>query len=509
MERVVERANALAALKRVKQNKGSAGVDGMTVEELTPYLVANWEEIRAHLLAGSYQPQPVRRQEIPKSGGGTRQLGIPTVVDRFIQQCLLQALQPHFDPTFSEHSYGFRPKRSAHGAVRAAQGYIQSGRRWVADVDLAKFFDRVNHDVLMERLSRRIADGRVLGLIRRYLVAGVMADGVVVERHEGTPQGGPLSPLLANVLLDEVDKELEKRGLAFARYADDLNVYTRSKRAAEDAMATLKRLFTRLRLQVNEAKSAVARAWERKFLGYSFWVAPGRVIRPRVAPAALAEMKARVRAITRRTGGRSLSAGRRARGLRTERADGAAVASVAGPSRAATPVGRALEADLRGGSAALRALRGRDAGRRLYPRRRDDRSDPAPSAPRRPRPARRREAAAPPTGSNSSLNRIASFFIRPATVPESGSVRASGRATPPPHALASATPTFGASEPIPRRPTCPQRTLPDPRHPAPAAPRARWTRSGSCFGCLVAKRFPIPPKRRSARRRTARASIVK
>jgi len=308
MERVVERANALAALKRVKQNKGSPGVDGMTVEELTPYLAKHWETIRAQLLAGRYQPQPVRRQEIPKPGGGTRQLGIPTVLDRFIQQCLLQVLQPHFDPTFSEHSYGFRPKRSAHDAVRAAQSYIQSGRRWVADVDLAKFFDRVNHDVLMERLSRRIADGRVLGLIRRYLVAGVMADGVVVERHEGTPQGGPLSPLLANVLLDEVDKELERRGLAFARYADDLNVYTRSKRAAEDAMNTLKRLFARLRLQVNESKSAVARAWERKFLGYSFWVAPGRVIRPRVAPAALAEMKARVRAITRRTGGRSLSA---------------------------------------------------------------------------------------------------------------------------------------------------------------------------------------------------------
>jgi group II intron reverse transcriptase/maturase len=308
MEQVVGRANALAALRRVRQNKGGPGVDGMTVEELTPYLAKHWESLREQLLAGSYQPQPVRRQEIPKPGGGTRELGIPTVLDRFIQQCLLQVLQPQFDPTFSEHSYGFRPGRSAHDAVRAAQGYIQSGRRWVADVDLAKFFDRVNHDVLMERLSRRIADRRVLGLIRRYLVAGVMADGVVVERHEGTPQGGPLSPLLANVLLDEVDKELEKRGLAFARYADDLNVYTGSKRAADDAMATLKRLFARLRLQVNEAKSTVARAWERKFLGYSFWVAPGRVIRLRVAPAALAEMKARVRVITSRTRGRSMTA---------------------------------------------------------------------------------------------------------------------------------------------------------------------------------------------------------
>jgi RNA-directed DNA polymerase len=307
MERVVERVNALAALKRVKQNKGSPGVDGMTVDDLPQHLAAHWETIREQLLAGRYQPQPVRRTEIPKPGGGTRQLGIPTVLDRFLQQCLLQVLQPLYDPTFSEHSHGFRPGRSAHDAVRSAQGYIQSGRRWVADVDLAKFFDRVNHDLLLERLSRRIADGRVLGLIRRYLVAGIMADGVVAERHEGTPQGGPLSPLLANVLLDEVDRELEKRGLAFARYADDLNVYTRSKRAADDAMVTLKRLFARLRLQVNESKSAVARAWERKFLGYSFWVAPGRVIRPRVAPAALARMKARVRIITSRNGGRRLS----------------------------------------------------------------------------------------------------------------------------------------------------------------------------------------------------------
>lgn len=306
MEQVFGRVNALAALKRVKQNRGGPGVDGMTVGELSTYLVTHWEGIRAQLLTGTYQPQPVRRHDIPKPGGGTRTLGIPTVVDRFIQQCLLQVLQPQFDPTFSEHSHGFRPGRSAHDAVRSAQRYIQSGLRWVADVDLAKFFDRVNHDALMERLSRRIADGRVLGLIRRYLVAGVLADGVVVERHEGTPQGGPLSPLLANVLLDEVDKALEKRGLKFARYADDLNVYAGSRRAAEDAMATLKRLFARLRLQVNESKSAVARAWTRKFLGYSFWVAPGRAVRPRVAPAALAEMKARVRVITSRTGGRSM-----------------------------------------------------------------------------------------------------------------------------------------------------------------------------------------------------------
>jgi len=306
MEQVVARANALAALKRVRQNKGSPGVDGMTVDELSPYLAEHWERIREQLLAGHYQPQLVKRQGIPKPGGGTRQLGIPTVLDRFIQQCLLQVLQPQFDPTFSAHSYGFRPGRSAHQAVRAAQRYIQSGRRWVADVDLVKFFDRVNHDVLMERLSRRIADGRVLRLIRRYLVAGIMADGVAVERHEGTPQGGPLSPLLANVLLDEVDHELERRGLVFARYADDLNVYTGSQRAANDAMATLKQLFARLRLEVNESKSAVAQVWSRTFLGYSYWVAAGRVVRPRVAPAALAEMKNRVRAITSRSGGRSL-----------------------------------------------------------------------------------------------------------------------------------------------------------------------------------------------------------
>jgi len=307
MEAVVERGNAIAALKRVRQNRGSPGIDGMTVESLPVYLATEWEVIRAQLLAGTYQPQPVRRQEIPKPGGGVRQLGIPTVLDRFIQQCLLQVLQPRFDPTFSRHSYGFRPGRRAHDAVRAAQRFIQEGRRWVADVDLEKFFDRVNHDLLMGRLAKRIADQRVLGLIRRYLEAGIMANGVVMERYEGTPQGGPLSPLLANVLLDEVDKELEKRGLAFARYADDLNVYTGSERAAKDAMDTLKRQYARLRLRVNEPKSAVARAWERKFLGFSFWVAPGRIIRRRAAPQDLKEMKDRVRQITCRSGGRSLT----------------------------------------------------------------------------------------------------------------------------------------------------------------------------------------------------------
>ena len=229
------------------------------------------------------------------------------MLDRFIQQCILQVLQPRFDPTFSEHSYGFRPGRRAHEAVCAAQKYIQQGYSWVADVDLARFFDQVSHDVLMGRLSKRVEDKRVLGLIRRYLAAGILAHGVVVERYEGVPQGGPLSPLLANALLDEVDKELEKRGLAFCRYADDLNVYTRSKRAAQDAMQTLRGLFAKLRLQVNESKSAVARPWERTFLGYTFWVAK-KTGEPKLAIASktLEVMKERVRAITGRTRGRSL-----------------------------------------------------------------------------------------------------------------------------------------------------------------------------------------------------------
>ena len=306
MEEVVQRGNAKAALKRVGQNKGSPGVDGMTVNELPEYLVENWEAIRKELLAGTYQPRPVKRQEIPKSGGGVRELGIPTVLDRLVQQAILQVLQPRFDPTFSEHSHGFRPGRRAHDAVCEAQRYIQDGRRVVVDVDLEKFFDRVNHDVLMGKLSARIEDKRMLGLIRRYLETGIMANGVVVERVEGTPQGGPLSPLLANVLLDEVDKELEKRGLNFVRYADDLNVYVRSRRAGEDAMQTLRRLYARLRLRVNEAKSAVARPWGRKFLGYSFWVAQGRKVKRRVAPKALEAMKERVREITSRNGGRSM-----------------------------------------------------------------------------------------------------------------------------------------------------------------------------------------------------------
>jgi RNA-directed DNA polymerase len=305
MERVVERSNLQEALKRVKRNKGSAGIDGMSVKELPAYLVKNWERVREELLAGRYRPQPVKKVEIPKPTGGVRQLGIPTVLDRFIQQAILQVLQPRFDPTFSEHSYGFRPGRSAHDAVKSAQGYIQEGRNWVVDVDLEKFFDRVNHDILMERLARRITDKRLLKLIRRYLNAGIMADGVVIERNEGTPQGGPLSPLLANVLLDEVDKELEKRGHAFVRYADDGNVYVRSKRAAEDVMAMLKKQYAKLRLKVNETKSRVRRVWQSQFLGYSFWKDQTGVKR-RVSAKALNRLKERVRELSSRTAGRNI-----------------------------------------------------------------------------------------------------------------------------------------------------------------------------------------------------------
>ncbi|MBU1932254.1 group II intron reverse transcriptase/maturase, partial [Patescibacteria group bacterium] len=306
MEKVCERPNLQAALKRVRKNKGSPGIDGMTVDELPDHLRGHWAELCEQLLVGTYQPSLVKEQLIPKSGGGMRKLGIPTVLDRFIQQALLQVLQPMLDPEFSKHSHGFRPGHRAHDAVVEAQRNIQDGRKWVVDVDLEKFFDRVNHDVLMGRLAKRIGDRRVLGLIRRYLNAGILANGVVVERYEGTPQGGPLSPLLANVLLDEVDKELEKRGHAFVRYADDCNVYVRSKRAGERVMGLLRQLYGRLRLSVNESKSAVDRAWNRKILGYSFWIAPGRAVKRRVAHKALAAMKERVRRITKRTRGRSI-----------------------------------------------------------------------------------------------------------------------------------------------------------------------------------------------------------
>jgi RNA-directed DNA polymerase len=306
MERVVGRDNVIAALKRVQRNKGSPGIDGMTVEALRGHLRETWRELRAQLLAGTYKPQPVKRQSIPKSDGGMRELGIPTALDRFIQQAILQVLQPRFDPSFSQHSHGFRPGRRAHDAVLEAQKYIQEGREWVVDVDLEKFFDRVNHDVLMGRLAKRIADKRVLRLIRRYLDAGIMADGLVTERHEGTPQGGPLSPLLANVLLDEVDKELEKRGHAFVRYADDCNVYVRSERAGQRVMQTLQRLYAKLRLRVNESKSAVARPWERSFLGFTFVRNGKGAIERRIADKSLKRMAVRIRSITGRHRGRSL-----------------------------------------------------------------------------------------------------------------------------------------------------------------------------------------------------------
>jgi len=307
MERVVERGNLLQALKRVQHNKGSPGVDGRTVEALPDYLREHWSTLREQLLAGRYQPSAVKRVEIPKPGGGVRLLGIPTVLDRFIQQAVLQVLQPAIDPTFSESSYGFRPGRRAHDAVCQAQRFVQSGRRWVVDVDLEKFFDRVNHDVLMGLLHQRIVDARMLRLIRRYLNAGVLADGVVMDRHEGTPQGGPLSPLLANVLLDVIDKKLETREHCFVRYADDCNIYVKSKRAGARVMATLLSLYAQLKLRINVEKSAVAPAKDRQFLGYSFWYATGGQVKRRVSPKALTKLKERLREITSRTGGRSLA----------------------------------------------------------------------------------------------------------------------------------------------------------------------------------------------------------
>jgi len=306
LTQALARANLVLAWKRVKANRGSAGVDGLTIDATVEYLKTHWPRIREELQMGRYRPQPVRRVQIPKSGGGMRELGIPTVTDRLIQQALLQVLQPLIDPTFSEHSYGFRPGRRAHDAVLQAQRHVQDGWQVVVDVDLEKFFDRVNHDVLMDRLSKRIDDKVVLRLIRRYLEAGIMDGGVVMERYEGTPQGGPLSPLLANVLLDEVDRELEKRGHRFVRYADDCNVYVRSRKAGERVLEGLRKLYHRLHLKVNEAKTAVASATERKFLGYALWHAAGGEVKRAVASKAIATFKQRIRQITRRSCGRSL-----------------------------------------------------------------------------------------------------------------------------------------------------------------------------------------------------------
>jgi RNA-directed DNA polymerase len=307
LEAALTRQNLQAAWKRVKANKGAAGVDGLGIEQTAEVIRTSWSDIRQALLAGRYRPSPVRKVMIPKPDGSQRELGIPTVTDRLIQQALLQVLQPLIDPSLSEHSHGFRPGRRAHDAVKAARAYVQSGKRVVVDVDLAKFFDRVNHDILIDRLNRRIDDAGVIRLIRAYLNAGIMDGAVVVDRHLGTPQGGPLSPLLANVLLDEVDKALEVRGYSFARYADDCNVYVGSMKAGYRVMALLRKLYAGLRLQINEAKSAVGSALGRKFLGYALWVGKGGEVKCAVAKKALDNFKARIRQLTRRSGGRGIS----------------------------------------------------------------------------------------------------------------------------------------------------------------------------------------------------------
>ena len=306
LEDALTRQNLQTAWKRVKANKGAAGVDGLDIEQTAQLIRQRWSDIRQELLAGRYRPSPVRKVMIPKPDGSQRELGIPTVLDRLIQQALLQVLQPLIDPTFSNHSHGFRPGRRAHDAVRAARAFVQLGKRVVVDVDLAKFFDRVNHDILIDRLSRRIDDAGVIRLVRAYLNAGIMDGGVVNERHMGTPQGGPLSPLLANVLLDVVDKALEVRGYSFARYADDCNVYVGSIKAGERVMALLRKLYAKLKLQINEAKSAVGSAFGRKFLGYALWVAKGQEVQCAVALKARDSFKARIREITCRSGGRSM-----------------------------------------------------------------------------------------------------------------------------------------------------------------------------------------------------------
>ncbi len=305
MEEVVERENLKEALKRVKANQGSPGVDGMTVHALPDHLKEHWPAIREQLLSGTYKPQPVKRVEIPKPDGGVRKLGIPTVLDRLIQQAVMQVLQKRWDRTFSEHSYGFRPRRSAHQAVAQAQQYLAEGHRWVVDLDLEKFFDRVNHDKLMGQVAKRVTDKRVLKLLRAFLTVGVMENGLVSPVDEGTPQGGPLSPLLSNLVLDELDRELERRGHRFVRYADDCNIYVRSERAGQRVMESVTRFITkRLKLKVNSEKSAVARPEERKFLGFSF--TRNRQPRRRIAPKAKVRLKQRVRELTWRTRGVSL-----------------------------------------------------------------------------------------------------------------------------------------------------------------------------------------------------------
>ena len=301
MEEVCQRENLRKALKRVKKNKGSPGVDGMTVRQLSGYLCEHWSTIRDQLLRGTYKPQPVKRVEIPKPGGGARELGIPTVLDRFIQQAILQVLQKRWDSTFSESSYGFRPGRSAHQAVAQAQTYIAEGYNWVVDIDLEKFFDRVNHDMLMGRVAKRVSDKRLLKLIRAFLNAGVMEDGLVSPTDEGTPQGGLLSPLLSNLVLDDLDRELEKRGHRFVRYADDCNIYVRSERAGQRVMESIACFITKkLKLKVNGCKSAVDRPWRREFLGFSFTA--GREPKRRISPQAVRQFKEHIRELTPRSG---------------------------------------------------------------------------------------------------------------------------------------------------------------------------------------------------------------
>jgi RNA-directed DNA polymerase len=306
MEEICERENLREALRRVRANQGSAGVDGMTVEQITGYLKQHWPAIREQLLSGTYKPQPVRRVEIPKpDGGGVRKLGIPSTLDRFIQQAVLQVLQRQWDRTFSDHSYGFRPGRSAHQAVAQAQQYIAEGHGWCVDLDLEKFFDRVNHDKLMGQIAKRVEDKRLLKLIRAFLNAGVMENGLVSPSVEGTPQGGPLSPLLSNLVLDELDRELERRGHRFVRYADDCNIYVSSERAGQRVMESVTQFITqKLKLKVNETKSAVARPQERKFLGFSFTAGPE--VKRVIARKALDRFKRRIREITRRAKGVSM-----------------------------------------------------------------------------------------------------------------------------------------------------------------------------------------------------------
>lgn len=305
-EVIVSNGNMLNAFEKVRSNKGSHGVDGMKVDELRTYLKTNWSTIKQTLLEGTYEPQPVRRVEIPKADGGVRLLGIPTVLDRLIQQSIAQIISPIFDEGFSMHSYGFRPGKRAHDAVRNAREYIHEGYTWVVDIDLEKFFDRVNHDKLMARVARKITDKRVLCLIRKYLESGILVNGVNIASEEGTPQGGPLSPLLANIMLDDLDRELERRGHRFVRYADDCNIYVRSQRAGQRVMESISRYIReRLSLKVNESKSAVDRPWKRKFLGFSFYWKKG-VIGMRIHPKSVSRFKEKVRKLTNKNWGTSM-----------------------------------------------------------------------------------------------------------------------------------------------------------------------------------------------------------